>query len=396
MKKIKYIFTFALLALLFAACSEDDIIQASQTPYTGETEGTETVTFTATVDYSIEGDGSRTRDISASEDEPPTRFCAQALYKVNDAYTRSEVVKGEPKVDGSIKFTFEALTPNQDYTFLFWADNVNTAQLPDDLRSIPYSAGDIAFAAKAEGTPEDVDTDVDMKHVVSKVTLQHSGDNNFQPKAGDALIVTLNSATTYNVLNEEATGTATQTVTQNYSSATSIAGGTDICHFYALAPSSSETVALKFRDFNLDINNVPLSANTHVTLQGDLSSNNGRWTVPEANRKEAFESCFFDEDGNPNGTPDVGTYILYSDYQTVNNFCETILNRSLSSAYLQIFGYTIGLFVYDTSSENGYLAMQIMDSSSTHSTHFTIYFGTITGGDHAKTFELPSSVNKDW
>lgn len=393
MKKIKYIFTFALLALLFAACSEDDIIQAPQTPSTGETERTETVTFTATVDYSIEGDGSRTRAISASEDEPPTRFCAQALYKVNDAYTRSEVVKGEPNVDGSIKFTFEALTPNQDYTFLFWADNVNTAQLPDDLRSIPYSAGDIAFAVKAEGTPEDVDTDVDMKHVVSKVTLQHSGDNNFQPKAGDALIVTLNSATTYNVLDEEATGTATQTVTQNYSSATSIAGGTDICHFYALAPSSSETVALKFRDFNLDINNVPLSANTRVTLQGDLSSNNDKWTVPEANRKETFGSCFFNDNGNPNGELSVGnTYVFYSDLSTVRNFCETILNRSFSVGYsnFTLWEYQITFILMDISSETGILSMNI------DGTQFSIRFGTNYVGDHDKTFELPSSVNKDW
>lgn len=388
MNRLKHILTLTLLALLATACSKDDDLTQSGNIPTGDA-GQQTVTFTVGADYTLEGDA-RTRS-EGTDAEKPTRCFLQVLDD-NDNPVGS--IQSANSTNGTFQLSVNGLTTGTTYQFLFWADNDASNTAISDLKTVPYTPNTVAYAEKVTGTSESVSRSITLPHVVTKVTLQHSGDNNFQPKAGDALIVTLNSATTYNVLNEEATGTATQTVTQNYSSATSIAGGTGICHFYALAPSNSETVALKFRDFNFDINNVPLRANTHVTLQGDLSSNNGRWTVPEANRKEAFESCFFDEDGNPNGTPDVGTYILYSDYQTVNNFCETVLNRSLSNALFQIWGYMITLLVQDTSSDNGYLTIQIQDS--THDANFTIFFGTNTVGDHAKTFELPSSVNKDW
>lgn len=393
MKKIKYIFTFALLALLFAACSEDDIIQAPQTPSIGETEGTETVTFTATVDYSIEGDGSRTRAISATDDEPPTRFCAQALYKVNDAYTRSEVVKGEPNVDGSIKFTFEALTPNQDYTFLFWADNVNSAQLPDDLRSIPYSAGDIAFAAKVEGTPTSVEKIVDMKHVVSKVTLQHSGDNNFQPKAGDVLAVSLPCATTYNVAT--ASGNSTQSVKHTFSNDASISEATPIFSFYNLAPASTADITLTFiNDYTLTIGNASLPANAHVTLQGDLSSNNSGWIMPdEEKRAEVFYSCLFDENGNPKGISESGgTYSFYSDNRTGIYFIEYILNieRINSTRNMSIGNYSFECYLGNTAYMNSVIRITM------NGYVLRIYYGTMYANDPNENFQLPSDIRTNW
>lgn len=389
-----YIFTFALLTLLFAACSEDDILR---TPSTGETEGTETVTFTATVDYSIEemGNGAAkasTRAISATDDDIPTRFYAQAVSGSGTSAALSNVVEGVQNGD-KYAFTFQSLRPGTQYTFMFWADNADgDAETPTDLRSIPYSAGDIAFAAKAEGTPESVEKTVDMKHVVTKVTLQHSGINAFSPQTGDVLAVSLPCATTYNVATATASGNSTQSVEHTFSNDASISEATPICSFYNLAPASTADITLTFiNDYTLTIGNAALPANAHVTLQGDLSSSNSGWIMSnEEKRAEVFYSCLFDGN-NPKGNFVADAYELFSDNRTGIWFIEHILNitRANGTYRIKIGEYSFNCQLINTTSQNSCIII------TTNGYTFNIAYGTLY--DHeTKDFQLPSDIRTNW
>lgn len=298
MNKVRHIFTFALLTLLFAACSEDDILR---TPSTGETEGTETVTFTATVDYSIEetGDGAAkasTRAVSATEDNPPTRFYAQA-YDETAGGTLSKVVKSTPNTEGKIVFTIPGLNPSHTYTYMFWADNADGDADPTDLCRIPYTAGNIAFAATENGKPTSVNKTVDMKHAVTKVTLRTSAV--VTVAAGGSVGITTNCGTGYNVLNSEVTSSSSLLLTKTFDAAATFNAGDDVASFYFL-PTSTKQQDVTIRNFRLlerTLPDIPLAANRHVTLQGDLNTDDENWATTNAYIESQFRSYFFNEDG---------------------------------------------------------------------------------------------------
>lgn len=357
MKKIKYIFTFALLALLFAACSEDDIIQAPQTPSTGETEGTETVTFTATVDYSIEEDGSRTRAIPASEDEPPTRFYAQAVDETDGSEgVLSRVEPGKQADDGeTVVFTITGLNPNHTYTYMFWADNANVANPqianPDDLRNIPYSAGDIAFAAKAEGTPTSVKKTVDMKHAVAKVTLRTT--KAVATTYGTEISLAASCASLYNV-QDPASSTfpdteASKTMTMGNSGLTA---NSEVLSTYIIPNPNNQTVTIGAHTMTMTLDNIPLEANTHVTLQGDLSTDNSKWkNAPAALVEETFKSYFLNEDGTQKGHYSTGNYYFSGTADNLQNLLRYITRNpdfTLSGSNQFIIGssYADNLYIY--------------------------------------------------
>lgn len=316
--------------------------------YSGEYTGTVTftvaaalpATFIATVDTALEEmtvnfDDGTEQSGGEAQAEQPTRFFAQAVRPDGG---KTDVITGTKSGDG-ITFAFPAQESDTAYTYLFWADNA-TGDAPTDLTAVPYTAGTAAYAATASGTAEQ---NITLTPVVTKVTLQHSGEKSFEPKDGDALTVTFSSAEGYNVQQGASTGTATQTVTKNYVSDETIASGTDICHFYVLAPSDANDVDISFRTHHLTISGISMPADTRIILSGDLSSNSDKWELTEAQRKEAFESCFFDENGDPKGQIDVGDYIFYSDQSTVERFFNEILGMP-KGTYLQpinLFGYTI-------------------------------------------------------
>ena len=174
MKHLKYIYivtTFAV-ALLATSCSQDEL------PDDGGTEEVP-VTFTAMVDYAIETQGDDTAGnvkqaatrATSTQDDTPTRFYAQAVSNG----TLSKVVEGTKNDDGTYSFTLQ-VAKDTGYDYMFWADNATTGDEPADLRSVSYTIGDIAFAAKAQGTPETVDKEVKLQHVVAKVTLKTTTD----------------------------------------------------------------------------------------------------------------------------------------------------------------------------------------------------------------------------
>ena len=309
MNKVRHIFTFALLTLLFAACSEDDILR---TPSTGETEGTETVTFTATVDYSIEEMGNSaakasTRAISGDEDDIPTRFYAQA-YDETAGGTLSKIVKSTPNTEGKIVFSITGLNPSHTYTYMFWADNADGDADPTDLCRIPYTAGNIAFAATENGKPTSVNKTVDMKHAVTKVTLRTT--KAVATTYSKEISLAASCASLYNV-QDPALSTfpdtkASKTMTMGNSE---LAANSEVLSTYIIPNPNNQTVTIGAHTMTMTLDNIPLEANKHITLQGDLSTDNSKWkNAPAALVEETFYSYFFDEHGNPKGGKDVGAY----------------------------------------------------------------------------------------
>ena len=400
MRIVSHILKYVLSAMLFAACTNDDILQNTTTGGV-EGAGTISVTFSAKVDFSIDVTGSgaakvASTRVTADADESPSRFYGQAISSEANA-VQSEVVEGvlNPTTN-KYEFSFH-LTSEASYTYMFWADNADAgASVPTDLTAVEYTPGCIAFTAKASGTPENVSTDITLKHVVTKVTLQHDGSNLFRPRTNDVLAISLPCAKSYNVSMGAATGSDTQHVTHTFGSNASIGKAASIFSFYNLATSNANSVTLTFcNDYTLTISNVNLQANTHVTLQGDLSSKNSSWIVPEEKRKEVFRLCLFDEYGFPKGEPDHEDFNYYADYDIGRFFIDKILNIEYIGSYVTQ-PVKIGDDIYDcmiiaAASETA----EMVFNKRNYGNRYHLDFGTMWTRE--KNFLLPADFRfYDW
>ena len=304
MKHLKYIFMAFAVALLATSCSQDELLDDG---------GTEEVpvTFTATVDYSIETPGddatgsmkqAATRATS-SEDDAPTRFYAQAVSNG----TLSKVVKGTKINDNTYSFTLQ-VAKDTEYDYMFWADNATTDNEPADLRSVSYTMGGIAFAATAQGTPETVDKDVKLQHVVAKVTLKTTTDVTF----GDSHTIRLSAscASTYNVQTSSASSFEDKSISEEMTDA-SLAADSEVLTTYIIPNPDDKAVTFSAHDLAQTIDVVYLVANTNVTLQGDLSEDNPKWGATSEYVKEKINFFFNDASGNPEGTLAGGAYRFY-------------------------------------------------------------------------------------
>ena len=294
------------------------------------------------------------------------------------------VIPSVPDKEGKCFFSM-TLPSNTTQTFMFWADNSDRTSLTD-LTAVPYTQGTVAYAAKEVCTPEDILSKgtISLKHVVTKVSLQHNGENTFSPKKGDVMTVTLPCATTYDVSNLTATGNGTYEFTHTFTENSEITGGTDLCSLYVLAPSESSDVDIFFRTHQLTISGISMPANTHITLRGDFSSKNDKWEVSEASRAEAFQSCFFNDDGSLKGEADADFHRFFSDESTIERFFNDILGMDKGSYYGSLFGHTIRI-----SDITGFcLDMNVDDN------HIFIYYNDEAQNEEPK-FVVPT-FNKDW
>lgn len=301
-RKISFVFTAVLAALLLAACSEDDALPPS-VPGGGD-EGLQTYTLTAGVDYTITEVGSGNAAAysagtraTADTDDAPTRFYAQAVYGTGSSAVLSAVVEGVLNADGKYEFTFQ-LYSGREYTYLFWADNAPTeTAVPVDLRNVAYTIGTVAFAATAQGTPDTVTKDITLTHAVTKVTLRTSAV--VTVAAGGSVGITTNCGTGYNVLNSEVTSSSSLLLTKTFDAAATFNAGDDVASLYFL-PTSTKQQDVTIRNFRLlerTLPDIPLAANRHVTLQGDLNTDDENWATTNAYIESQFRSYFFNEDG---------------------------------------------------------------------------------------------------
>ena len=188
----------------------------------------------------------------------------------------SDVKKMTLSPDGTFT-TMVYLKEGATYDFLFWADTeADGTAAPQDLKAVDYTNGQtIAWAGNdldkqwsAEGI------DVTLSHVVSRVTVMTKSDFT----VSDAWPLTVTVPTVYNKYNV-ATGKVVEgtTVANGYTfeaANRTYNNGDEVGHFYVLGDGSTQILALHY-DGPLDnpsipITEVPVSANTHITLTGDI------------------------------------------------------------------------------------------------------------------------------
>ena len=299
MKKRQNFLMLAAAALL-ASCSQDDALQSTA----NTNEGLKPMTITA----SLPTDGMQTR---AAGDEAATRCYVQILdgngFPLED--DNSVVKEMTPGTDGSFT-TMVYLKEGATYDFLFWADTeaAGTAA-PKDLKAVDYTNGQtIAWAGndldKAWSTEG---IDVTLSHVVSRVTVMT--DSKFE--ASDAWPLTVTVPTVYNKYNvAEGKVVAVTTVANGYTfkaANRTYNNGDEVGHFYVLGDGNTQKLGLHYdgplENPAIEINDVPVSANTHITLKGDIYNAglvNGTITatVSEVWKPEVTED--FDGGSDPN------------------------------------------------------------------------------------------------
>ena len=320
MKRLEYIFIMFAAILLTTSCSKDDLLPDGSTdaPVTGQTQ---TYTFTVSPDITMKGDA-RTRTAGTPE-EMPTR-CFMQIFGNN---VNLDVQKGESIDNGS--FTFSVKLPNMAYTFLFWADNADNVSEnpPTDLRAIQYTPGTVAFAAKEEGKPKEVSgKGVSLKHAVTKLSLQTTAATS--ASEGESIKVTTTCATTYNVADPAKSQFSLQTAEKDFEAVTDIDANEEVATFYFIPTDEAQEVDVEFHLLKQTIESVPLAANTHVTLQGDLSENNSKWGATSEYVQKQIEHFFLKDDGNSKGTPGSNGYYFYLPESNIDKF-ESVIGAIL-------------------------------------------------------------------
>ena len=316
MNRTKYIFILWAGLLLAASCTKDTLPAGDGTD--SPAAETQTYTFTVSPDLAMEGDAP-TRSAGTPEEMP-----ARCFMQIFGNNVNLDVQKGESIENGS--FTFSVNLPNTTYTFLFWADN-GSGDTPTDLREVQYTPGTVAFAAKVVDTPKNmIENKISLKHAVAKVTLQTTAQTS--AKSGETISVTTTCATTYNVADLSASSSSAHTATKTFDASTDFAVNDNIATFYFLPQNETQSVNVDFHLLKQTIADVPFAANTHVTLQGDLSENNPKWGATSEYVEEQIKHFFTYEDGSSKGTPGSNGRYFYLPESDIDKF-ESVIGAIL-------------------------------------------------------------------
>lgn len=292
MNRLKHILPILLTVLLAASCDKDSL---PGEPASGERKE---VTFSVGIEQTepaqpAVGKRMATRAPGADTDDRPTRCFMQVLDA--DGRPQSKVLEAA----GSDNYTFTvSLTPGEYYNYLFYADN---GKMPvDELYPVRYQPGTIAFAAMLYGTPEEVSRSVELKHIVTKLTLRHNGEHAFTAAEGEVLTATVPMAHFYYYGSTRYNDS--QSLKHMFDTDFTADSPTDICSFYTLVPTGegSQSIRIGFRNLEMKFTDLPLTADSHIILSGDFSENNGKWTGTPEYYKQVFTDAFY-KDGKPFG-----------------------------------------------------------------------------------------------
>lgn len=251
-------------AALLASCSQDDALQST----VNTNEGLKPMTITA----SLPTDGMQTR---AAGDAAAARCYVQILDKDGNPLADGNSEPIEMGSNGDSFTTTVYLNGSEIYNFLFWADTEATdAAAPADLRAVAYTNGEtIAWAGKIDNRPWTADDiEIELNHVVSRVTVMT--ESGFTVSETWPLTVTVPTVfSTYNVETEEVTGQVDKGYTFSAASTTYDANA-EVGHFYVLGDGNNQSLKLWYygpkKNPDILIIDVPVSANTHITLKGDI------------------------------------------------------------------------------------------------------------------------------
>ena len=257
-------------AALLASCSQDDALQSK----VNNNEGLKPMTITA----SLPTEGMQIRAAGDdSGDAAATRCYVQILNGDGTELEDGNSVPIEMTPNGSSFTTTVDLNGANTYDFLFWADTEKTnddkSNAPADLKAVAYTNGQtIAWAGKIDNNPWNADgVNVTLSHVVSRVTVVTK--SNFEVSDAWPFIVTVPTVySTYNVETEEVTGQA-----EGYTFSADphdYVANAEVGHFYVLGDGGNQKLTLHYDGPNenpkIYITDVPVSANTHITLTGDI------------------------------------------------------------------------------------------------------------------------------
>ena len=143
-------------------------------------------------------------------------------------------------------------------------------------------------------------TTVSLKHAVTKLTLQTTTETSV--KADEVVRVTASCASSYNVAAPASSTFSSQTAEKVFEAATNFTGkNPEVAAFYFIPKNEEQDVDVEFHLLKQTIESVPLVANIHVTLQGDLSESNPKWGATSEYAQKQIDRFFKDENGKPKG-----------------------------------------------------------------------------------------------
>ena len=292
MKLLNYIFTLITLALLATSCSQDELPgNGEDAPVTGQTQ---TYTFTVSPDLTLEGDA--TTRSEGTEEEKPTR-CFMQVFD-NNVPVNTSPINGVKDGD-SYTFTV-TLASDKSYDYCFYADNGNYSISGLNNITWPNTGNVVAYAHKLSGKPGD--TSVTLKHIVTKITLKHKGEQ-FTIAANEEFKISFPCADTYNVLSNTAfVEYGYENFTYTFAEEKTINNGDEVCSFYTIVPIDVESwpdITLNLHQLTQTISGIEWKINSHVTLQGNLSEDNPEWGATSEYVEEQIDFFFKNEDGTP-------------------------------------------------------------------------------------------------
>ena len=229
-----------------------------------------------TITASLPTDGMQTR---AAGDADAARCYVQILNGDGSALEggNSEPIEMALDPNNGNFTTMVYLNGNKTYDFLFWADtettNADQSNAPTDLRAVAYTNGQtIAWAGNdLDKMWNAAGVEIDLKHVVSRVTVMTK--SNFEVSNAWPFTVTVPTVySTYNVETGKVTGQAEGYTF--YADPDDYVANAEVGHFYVLGDGSTQKLGLHYdgplENPAIEINEVPVSANTHITLTGDI------------------------------------------------------------------------------------------------------------------------------
>ena len=241
--------------MLLASCSGDD----EPAPLNPDGKRTVTITVSAT-------DEMQTRAISENEDTQIDR----CLIQIMNGET-TEVAATAMTPNGTNSYTYSAtLDAGGSYTFLFWADNSTEGYTATDLTNITATTPvGIAYATTATWDGSTNSINANLQLVVSKVTLKST---TFVP-AGTPVNLTIPQ--TYGGYDVEAAATTGSTAAYTHRCtvpAGGVTAGGEVCSFYVLTPTTSQTLTLNCGGGDITISGITLAPGKHLKLTGDIGS----------------------------------------------------------------------------------------------------------------------------
>ena len=324
MKHLKYIVMAFAVALFAASCSQDELPgDGGDTPVTGQTQ---TYTFTVSPDIVMEGDA-RTRS-EGTEEEKPTR-CFMQVFDSEFNVVKDREMKNI--TDGSCTFEVQLAT-GKEYQVAFYADN-SKAPVQNDLTNIQYdpSSGKVvAYGELVKGKPENMNSAVTLKHIVTKITLKHIG-NPFTVAANEDFKITFPCAREYNMLDDAPLLGGYKEFTYTFAEGKTIGNGEEVCSFYTIVPADVESwpdITLNLHQLTQTISGIEWKINSHVTLQGDLSENNPKWGATSEYVQKQIEHFFLNEDGSSKGTSEIDGNYFYLPESDIDKF-ESVIGAIL-------------------------------------------------------------------